>query len=75
MELGLDPNIFVFQIHIADELDPAFCSGKIVECSWDAEGNVWVCMRLRPDKLTPNEFMTYTKVFTISCTIVILLHY
>ncbi|CAL5353817.1 unnamed protein product [Camellia sinensis] len=37
-------------------------SGKIIECSWDAEEGVWVCMRIRPDKSTPNEFNTYKKV-------------
>uniref|UniRef100_A0A5B6Z318 mRNA guanylyltransferase n=1 Tax=Davidia involucrata TaxID=16924 RepID=A0A5B6Z318_DAVIN len=37
-------------------------SGKIIECSWDSEGGVWVCMRIRPDKSTPNEFNTYKKV-------------
>ncbi|XP_050366167.1 uncharacterized protein LOC126784719 isoform X2 [Argentina anserina] len=51
-----------FRVVFKDDLDPAFCSGKIIECSWDAEEHVWVCMRLRPDKSTPNEFMTYTKV-------------
>ncbi|XP_074312021.1 uncharacterized protein LOC141647644 isoform X2 [Silene latifolia] len=37
-------------------------SGKIIECSWDSEENVWVCMRVRVDKSTPNEFNTYRKV-------------
>ncbi|XP_068338757.1 uncharacterized protein [Pyrus communis] len=51
-----------YRVVFKDELDPAFCSGKIVECAWDAEQNVWVCMRTRPDKSTPNEFNTYKKV-------------
>ncbi|XP_052623183.1 uncharacterized protein LOC111886388 isoform X2 [Lactuca sativa] len=37
-------------------------SGKIIECSFDSEENVWVFMRMRPDKSTPNEFITFKKV-------------
>ncbi|KAJ0520295.1 putative mRNA (guanine-N(7)-)-methyltransferase [Helianthus annuus] len=37
-------------------------SGKIIECSWDSEEDVWVFMRMRPDKSTPNEFITFKKV-------------
>ncbi|XP_008235258.1 PREDICTED: mRNA-capping enzyme-like [Prunus mume] len=51
-----------YRVVFKDELDPALCSGKIIECSWDGEGNVWVCMRTRPDRSTPNEFNTYKKV-------------
>ncbi|KAG7033790.1 hypothetical protein SDJN02_03515, partial [Cucurbita argyrosperma subsp. argyrosperma] len=42
--------------------DPSFYSGKIVECSWDSDERVWVCMRIRTDKTTPNDFNTYRKV-------------
>jgi len=45
-----------------DDSDPASYSGKIIECSWDAEENVWNCMRIRVDKATPNDFNTYKKV-------------
>ncbi|XP_052175702.1 uncharacterized protein LOC127790300 [Diospyros lotus] len=45
-----------------DDSDPASFSGKIIECSWDQEANVWVYMRHRTDKDTPNEFNTYRKV-------------
>ncbi|CAA3027955.1 mRNA-capping enzyme-like isoform X1 [Olea europaea subsp. europaea] len=45
-----------------DGSDPTSYSGKIVECSWDSEEDVWMCMRIRPDKGTPNEFNTYKKV-------------
>lgn len=45
-----------------DDSDPASYSGKIIECSWDAEENVWNCMRIRVDKSTPNDFNTYKKV-------------
>ncbi|GMH26022.1 hypothetical protein Nepgr_027865 [Nepenthes gracilis] len=45
-----------------DGSDPSSYSGKIIECSWDSEEDVWVCMRIRTDKLTPNEFNTYRKV-------------
>ncbi|TQD99326.1 hypothetical protein C1H46_015115 [Malus baccata] len=51
-----------YRVVFKDELDPAFCSGKIIECAWDAGGNAWVCMRTRPDKSNPNEFNTYKKV-------------
>ncbi|XP_065852096.1 uncharacterized protein [Euphorbia lathyris] len=42
--------------------DPASYSGKIIECSWDSEEQVWECMRIRTDKNTPNDFNTYRKV-------------
>ncbi|GAA0142534.1 mRNA capping factor [Lithospermum erythrorhizon] len=45
-----------------DNSDPSNFSGKIIECSWDSEEKVWVCMRVRVDKGTPNEFNTYRKV-------------
>ncbi|KAG6744211.1 hypothetical protein POTOM_052922 [Populus tomentosa] len=45
-----------------DDIDPSSYSGKIIECSWDSEEHVWVCMRVRTDKSTPNEFNTYMKV-------------
>ncbi|KFK37510.1 hypothetical protein AALP_AA4G266600 [Arabis alpina] len=37
-------------------------SGKIVECSWDTEKQVWVYMRTRVDKSTPNDIGTASKV-------------
>ncbi|XP_065867046.1 uncharacterized protein [Euphorbia lathyris] len=45
-----------------DDSDPASYSGKIIECSWDSEEQVWECMRIRTDKNTPNDFNTYRKV-------------
>ncbi|XP_051114210.1 uncharacterized protein LOC127239890 isoform X2 [Andrographis paniculata] len=45
-----------------DGSDPSSYSGKIIECSWNSEDDVWVCMRVRIDKGTPNEFNTYKKV-------------
>ncbi|GAV68537.1 DSPc domain-containing protein/mRNA_cap_enzyme domain-containing protein/mRNA_cap_C domain-containing protein [Cephalotus follicularis] len=45
-----------------DGSDPSSYSGKIIECSWDSEEQIWVCMRTRPDKSTPNDFNTYRKV-------------
>ncbi|KAF6156800.1 hypothetical protein GIB67_033269 [Kingdonia uniflora] len=50
------------QVVFKDGEDPVLYSGKIVECSWDSEEAVWVCMRVRVDKSTPNEFYTYKKV-------------
>ncbi|GFY83737.1 defective in exine formation protein [Actinidia rufa] len=45
-----------------DDSDPASYSGKIIECSLNSEKDVWVCMRIRTDKGTPNDFNTYKKV-------------
>lgn len=45
-----------------DESDPSFYSGKIIECSWDSEERVWISMRVRTDKNTPNDINTYRKV-------------
>ncbi|KAL6146139.1 hypothetical protein ACLB2K_056822 [Fragaria x ananassa] len=50
------------RVTFKDGSEDSFYSGKIVECSWDSEANVWVCMRIRTDKSTPNEFNTYRKV-------------
>lgn len=48
---------------MADGAEPSSYSGKIIECSWNAEQDVWVCMRIRTDKATPNDFNTYRKVY------------
>ncbi|XP_050236991.1 uncharacterized protein LOC126686796 isoform X2 [Mercurialis annua] len=45
-----------------DAIDASSCSGKIIECSWDPERQLWIYMRIRTDKSTPNEFNTYRKV-------------
>ncbi|KAL1549903.1 mRNA guanylyltransferase [Salvia divinorum] len=37
-------------------------NGKIIECSWNSKEKVWVCMRVRVDKGTPNDIRTYTNV-------------
>lgn len=56
-------NFFFFHFHGAiDESDPLSYVGKIIECSWRSEERVWVCMRIRTDKGTPNDFNTYKKV-------------
>ncbi|KAJ4898297.1 mRNA capping enzyme family protein [Raphanus sativus] len=54
----MDGNTVVFR----DDSDPAEYSGKIVECSWDQDEQVWVSMRVRVDKSTPNDINTYRKV-------------
>ncbi|KAK8273319.1 hypothetical protein V6Z12_D11G399900 [Gossypium hirsutum] len=41
---------------------PSSFSGKIIECSWDPDQQVWVYMRIRTDKSTPNDFNTFKKV-------------
>ncbi|XP_031397140.1 mRNA-capping enzyme-like isoform X2 [Punica granatum] len=50
------------RVVFAAGLDPSTYSGKIIECSWDSDEHVWVCMRTRVDKNTPNEINTYRKV-------------
>ncbi|KAJ4834833.1 hypothetical protein Tsubulata_026289 [Turnera subulata] len=37
-------------------------SGRIIECYWDPDRKLWIFMRVRTDKSTPNEFNTYKKV-------------
>lgn len=54
----------------ADVEDVSSFSGSIVECSWNPEEQSWVCMRTRPDKATPNDINTYTKVSAPSPSIV-----
>ncbi|XP_039059115.1 mRNA-capping enzyme-like isoform X2 [Hibiscus syriacus] len=41
---------------------PSSFNGKIIECSWDPDQQVWVYMRFRTDKSTPNDFNTFKKV-------------
>ncbi|CAN1171937.1 mRNA-capping enzyme [Linum perenne] len=45
-----------------DDGDTCSFSGKIIECSYNSEKEVWEFMRVRPDKSTPNEFSTFCKV-------------
>ncbi|XP_010495036.1 PREDICTED: mRNA-capping enzyme-like [Camelina sativa] len=45
-----------------DDSNPATYSGKILECRWDSENQVWVYMRIRMDKPTPNDIETARKV-------------
>ncbi|CAO2839473.1 unnamed protein product [Amaranthus hypochondriacus] len=49
------------RVSFGDE-DPSSYNGKIIECSYDSEEDLWVWMRTRTDKNTPNEFNTYRKV-------------
>ncbi|CAI9116612.1 OLC1v1017806C1 [Oldenlandia corymbosa var. corymbosa] len=42
--------------------DPLSFIGKIIECGWNEEQQVWVFMRVRLDKATPNGYNTYLKV-------------
>jgi mRNA-capping enzyme len=50
------------RVKFSDDSDPASFSGKIIECSWDSEVDIWVWIRTRTDKATPNDFNTYKKV-------------
>ncbi|XP_031102499.1 mRNA-capping enzyme isoform X1 [Ipomoea triloba] len=54
----MDGNTVVFP----DCSDPSVYSGKIIECSWNSDNQEWVCMRVRIDKGTPNDYHTYRKV-------------
>ena len=54
--------LFKATCFIAGEEDISSLSGKIIECSWDADAGSWVCMRIRTDKSTPNDINTYRKV-------------
>jgi mRNA-capping enzyme len=53
----MDGNKVVF----GDE-DPSLYSGKIVECAWNSDDEVWTFMRIRIDKTTPNDINTFRKV-------------
>lgn len=50
------------KVVFSDGFDPLTYADKIIECGWDSVEKVWRCMRMRPDKGSPNEFNTYTKV-------------
>ncbi|OWM68652.1 hypothetical protein CDL15_Pgr023617 [Punica granatum] len=43
-------------------LDHLTYSGKVSECSWDSDEQLWVCLCMRVDKNTPNEFSTFQEV-------------
>eukprot|EP00252_Welwitschia_mirabilis_P009903 TRINITY_DN22838_c0_g1_i1.p1 TRINITY_DN22838_c0_g1~~TRINITY_DN22838_c0_g1_i1.p1 ORF type:complete len:663 (-),score=125.64 TRINITY_DN22838_c0_g1_i1:857-2845(-) len=49
-------------VKFADDQDPSEFSGKIIECSWNVDEEVWEFMRVRPDKPHPNGWNTYMKV-------------
>ncbi|KAH0930983.1 hypothetical protein HID58_008100 [Brassica napus] len=51
-----------YTVEFRDGSDPSSYNGKIVECSWDKEKKVWVSMRIRVDKTTPNDINTARKV-------------
>ncbi|XP_039044167.1 mRNA-capping enzyme-like isoform X2 [Hibiscus syriacus] len=50
-------------VEFRDVSDPlSSFNGKIIECSWDPDQQMWVYMRIRTDKSTPNDFNTFKKV-------------
>ncbi|CAM8936432.1 unnamed protein product [Rhodiola kirilowii] len=51
-----------YRVEFEEGSDPESYSGKIIECSYDSEKDVWICMRVRVDKSTPNDINTYRKV-------------
>ncbi|XVF78903.1 hypothetical protein PTKIN_Ptkin14bG0175200 [Pterospermum kingtungense] len=50
------------RVEFRDVSDPPSFFGKIIECSWDPDQEVWIYMRIRTDKSTPNDFNTFKKV-------------
>ncbi|XWS27070.1 hypothetical protein CRYUN_Cryun26dG0085000 [Craigia yunnanensis] len=50
------------KVEFRDGSNPCSYSGMITECSWDSNKLVWVYMRKRTDKSTPDDFNTYKKV-------------
>ncbi|KAK8597889.1 hypothetical protein V6N13_095284 [Hibiscus sabdariffa] len=50
------------RVEFRDGLDPDSYSGMIIECFWDSKKQMWVYMRKRSDKSSPNDFNTYMKV-------------
>ncbi|KAI9196769.1 hypothetical protein LWI28_026842 [Acer negundo] len=54
----MEGNSVVFK----DGSDPSSYFGKIIECTWKSEEQVWEFMRIRTDKSTPNDINTYKKV-------------
>uniref|UniRef100_A0A7N0ZWK1 mRNA guanylyltransferase n=1 Tax=Kalanchoe fedtschenkoi TaxID=63787 RepID=A0A7N0ZWK1_KALFE len=69
-ERGKKKLMEAYRVELGEGSDPASYSGKIIECSYDSEKNVWVCMRVRVDKSTPNDINTYRKVifFSMLCS-------
>ena len=57
-----------YTVEFRDGTDPSSYNGKIVECSWDKEKKVWVSMRIRVDKTTPNDINTARKVSVLKQT-------
>ncbi|XP_010423938.1 PREDICTED: mRNA-capping enzyme isoform X1 [Camelina sativa] len=51
-----------YVVEFRDDSDLSSYNGKIVECSWDKDKKVWVSMRIRVDKTTPNDINTARKV-------------
>ncbi|KAG4141004.1 hypothetical protein ERO13_D06G051600v2 [Gossypium hirsutum] len=50
------------RVEFRDGSNPSSYSGMIIECSWDSKDAVWVYMRKRNDKRSPNDLNTYKKV-------------
>uniref|UniRef100_A0A7N0TN11 mRNA guanylyltransferase n=1 Tax=Kalanchoe fedtschenkoi TaxID=63787 RepID=A0A7N0TN11_KALFE len=61
-ERGKKKLMEAYRVEFGEGSDPASYSGKIIECSYNSDKNVWVCMRVRVDKSTPNDINTYRKI-------------
>ncbi len=48
--------------YISQGVDPVPLNGRIIECTWSNEVNMWSFHRIREDKTEPNAEHVYTKV-------------
>ena len=55
-------SLVIHELQNFADADPSSYTGKIVECSFDLDKGVWVFMRVRTDKDTPNAYNTYLQV-------------
>ncbi len=51
-----------YQVEFPPEVDPLQYDGKLVECTFDRNRGIWVFMRERRDKDTPNASRVYLRV-------------
>ncbi|VVB12596.1 unnamed protein product [Arabis nemorensis] len=51
-----------YSLEFRGDCPPASYCGKIVECSWDKDKKVWIAMRIKLDKNTPNDTRTALRV-------------
>jgi len=49
-------------LYVSQGMDPAPLNGRIIECTWSNEVNMWAFHRIREDKTEPNASHVYSKV-------------